>query len=84
MKYYIYREDCGQKWDEVISFDINSKNLEYIAVKYADYYWSEYDGWDCYWPITFTIADDTGKILGKVEVTMEAVPTFTACLEEEK
>jgi len=52
-------------------------DLEWAASEYADYFHSNRDGWECSWPIVFSIADESGKLLAKVEVEREARPHFS-------
>jgi hypothetical protein len=76
-KYYI--EDLGG--DESDAYDFSSKwdpsELRYIAEDMAKDFFDKHDGWECSWPLTFTIMHD-GVSLGNMEVRMDMVPKFYA------
>lgn len=46
------------------------------AKKYADYFHSQRDGWECTWPLEFVVHD--GSVYFVVEVERETVPEFVA------
>jgi hypothetical protein len=49
------------------------------AVDAAEDYYSNHDGWEAKWPLTFTIYEsEEGLEVAAFDVEMEAVPQFTA------
>jgi len=46
------------------------------AERYADYFHSHRDGWECTWPVEFVVHDGVGYFI--VEVEREMVPDFHA------
>lgn len=47
-----------------------------IARDAADDLYSEHDGWECSWPVTFSIFTVDGHHLGDVSVELEFEPSF--------
>ena len=69
MKGDFYLED---KWE-----------LEMAAQDCAQNFWTNHDGWECSWPLNFTIYTPDGKILGTFEIEQEYDPVFSARSIEE-
>lgn len=60
-----------------------TEDSDYAASDAAEHYWDT-GGWECSWPITFTIyATEDGPAAGRFKVEMEAIPSFTAYQIEE-
>jgi hypothetical protein len=75
IKYII--EDNGQTIDDAFEFETNwtENNLEELAEATADNYYSEHEGWDASWPLTFQLFT-TKKNLGRFKIQLEFDPLF--------
>lgn len=79
-----WRADAGERMENADEFECKNfncfeesdANLECAAEAYAEDFYHNRDGWEAAWPITLSIATLDGKLLGKVVVEMEAVPSF--------
>jgi hypothetical protein len=80
VKYYIKYH--GQNVEDAI--DVNGYDVDndyYLAaVVAAEDFWTK-GGWECTWPITFTII--IGDAEKDVEVEMEMIPNFSALAGKE-
>lgn len=65
------------KWD--IESDLDK---ELIAMKAAEDYFSEHDGWEDSWPQMFYFWDEDHNELFEASVGMEAQPAFSARLSK--
>lgn len=78
-----HTEDTYARWQKTDGW---KAELESIAERTADYIWSNCDGWD--WAgngMTLTLVNmETKEILGEFEITVEAVPTFSASMVKPK
>jgi len=76
-KYYI--KNLG--YEESDAYDFSCKwdpsDLSYIAEDIAKDFFDKHDGWECSWPLIFTILHDD-EVLGDMEVRMEMEPVFYA------
>lgn len=70
MKGNFYLED---KWE-----------LEMAAQDCANDFWSNHDGWECSWPMNFTLYAPDGVALGTFEIEQEVEPVFSARRVEEE
>lgn len=60
--------------------DLDDMDLEECAKECADDYDSNHDGWECRWPLKFTLyRTETSPSLGVFVVEKEAQPVFSAC-----
>jgi hypothetical protein len=57
-------------------------DLEWAAERFAEYYYDNYDGWESSWPITFSVANENGDLLGKIVVRIEPEPHFYGTKEQ--
>lgn len=78
MKFKVWSKDDYEDVDEVLIFDRTflNEDIEYVAETYAEHYHDNCDGWECSWPVEFMVATEDGRILGCVEVHLEARPHF--------
>ena len=78
MKFKVWREDDYDDVNEVPVFgrEFHNDDIEFIAEEYAEHYHDNCDAWECSWPLEFMVATEDGKVLGCVEVWLEACPHF--------
>lgn len=74
-KYQFGTDDSGGYPDFDIECIWRPEDMDYIAQECAEKYFSEHDGWESSWPLTFTIFKD-GKQIGRARVEMESEPQF--------
>jgi len=85
--YYQYAvEDHDESFDNATKFDSGwgPDFPDYIAEDAAEYEFSNRDGWEATWPLTFRLWDMDGKKLGVFEVEQEAVPSFNTSRKNEE
>lgn len=78
-------KDHGGSFKDGYNFEVafgikepfDQSDIEHIAEEAAEDYHQNRDGWDCSWPITFTVATEDGKEIGDVQVERESVPHFS-------
>lgn len=74
---YFWIPSHGETFETSDSFASNhSDDLRYAAEEYAEHYHDNRDGWECSWPISFTVARPDGLVLGTVEVDREMQAVF--------
>ena len=73
-----------EDFDEAYKFSstFRSDSVQYLAEEAADHFHSQHDGWECSWPLTFTIWDEEGNKLDTFIVDRESVPEFHAYKEK--
>lgn len=81
-----YGEDikCAESF-EAKNFDCFEEmdaNLEAAAESYSEHFHDNCDGWECSWPITFSIADSEDKFLGNVSVDRQSTPVFMGKIQK--
>jgi len=79
MAKYIYNNE--DDFDDRFDIEVNwpyDENKEYIAVKCAEDFYSNHDGWEYDWPLKMYLWTSGGKKLGVFEVERETVPEFHA------
>ena len=75
MRYYV--KDQGMTVEDAYKFDSPFDSPQWDATRAAKDFHDRHDGWDCEWPITFTIVyDDAHEV--DVTVEREYIPTFHA------
>jgi hypothetical protein len=81
------RHNCSTGWEiRATLSDIpgmeetdERRYLRYVAQDCAEDYHSNHDGWECSWPITFTLYDsEDGPALACFEIERESEPVFYA------
>lgn len=81
MTYWYSADADGAERSKVES--IFKDDPESAAQEAAQLFWDG-GGWECSWPVTFTIyATEDGPALGRFRVEMEAIPSFSAYEIEE-
>lgn len=79
-KLKFWRTDYSQ--DDAITFEVDqwgdSDDLRWAAEQFGEHYYNERDGWECSWPMEFTVAKEDGTILGRVDIDKEDRPYFTS------
>ena len=75
MRYYV--KDQGMTVEDAYKFDSPFDSPKWDATYAADDFYNRHGGWECDWPITFTIVYYDGH---EVDVTVEREysPTFRA------
>jgi hypothetical protein len=74
--FQVWRPDIGeQRADGVAELATDAREA---AVKAADYYFHNRDGWEDKWPLMFRVAPSGSEECQDFEVEMEAEPTFCA------
>jgi len=81
-EYVISRPDHGEHFDDGDKWESNYDDPCDIAEEYANYFHSERDGWEAFWPIAFCIYSKTGELLGEVEVERESIPSFSGTVRQ--
>lgn len=89
-RYFVYsdKEELRRMKDDtfddgfMLETTWSEEDLEYMAGDMAEDYFANHDGWEANWPQLIRIVSMGGKELGLFEVDMEAVPHFTASVEE--
>lgn len=80
MNTYLYRvpKHCKESTYQVQSVHGTQNQLErkWIVEQAADNYFSDHDGWDCRWPLTFELLDDDQQVIYRAEVQLESQPLF--------
>lgn len=86
MKYdliYYTVEDFNDGFDDAYAMKGNfyledNWELEMAAQDCAQNFWTNHDGWECSWPLNFTLYSPDGKTLGTFEIEQEYDPVFSA------
>jgi hypothetical protein len=79
----IWSEGHGEKLENAEDFEVKNfgvgddLDLESAIEEYAEYFHDNCDGWDCSWPIIFSVADENGIFLKKVSVDRDMRPVFS-------
>ena len=80
MNTYLYRvpEHCEESIYQVQSVHGTQDQLgcKWIVEQAAENYFSDHDGWDCHWPLTFELLDDDQHVIYRAEVQLESQPLF--------
>lgn len=66
-----YAHDLTGEWEA-------DDDLEEMAEAAAQDYWSNHDGFEARWPLTFDILLPDGGLIGSAVVEMDTEPAFTA------
>jgi hypothetical protein len=66
------------RWNVSSDWDKDEYNLEWIAEDAADYAFSNNDGWEWSWPVTFEIYSMEDELLGSFCMSMDYDPVFRA------
>lgn len=57
---------------------------EALLEECANDYWSNHDGWECTWPLTFSLhRTENGSEIARFTIEMEAEPRFYATVIED-
>lgn len=68
---YRHAHDLPGEWEA-------EDDIEEMAEAAAQDYWSNHDGFEERWPLTFEILLPDGGLIGSAEVEMDTEPVFTA------
>ena len=73
-------EDSYYEYDASGLYDLDvDYEVEALLEQCADDYWSEHDGWESSWPLTFTLHQEEGGLeVARSVIEMEAEPRFYA------
>lgn len=81
-KLKFWRPDYQESIDTAIIFEADqwgdSDDLRWAGEQFGQYYYDDCDGWECSWPMEFTVAKEDGTILGRVYIDNEYRPYFTS------
>jgi hypothetical protein len=74
-KLHFWIEDDDETFDDSKAIEVDqlglSDDVQWAAEQFAEWYHDNRDGWEACWPIIFSVGDESGKLLGKVEVDRE-------------
>lgn len=87
MKVHYAIADRGLDFEDSYVYDTNwdpEHDLDYIVEECAADFHSNYDGWECEWPLTLNVWNEAGKLLGSFTVERECEPIFSAYEIENK
>lgn len=78
--FYRLPDECEESYYEMESdWDIGESETQrgWLAEAAGQDYWSNHDGWEDTWPMTFSLHQhEGGPELARYSVNMEGVPTF--------
>lgn len=75
MQYYL--PELGEGPEDATEIKDPPYYLSNVAEEAAEHFHSKRDGWECSWPLQFTIIDDAGQE-HRFIVDRESVPQFRA------
>ena len=81
MLYYATEDSLEELFEYESFLYLDKKDMRHLTNlgrAMAEDYFSNHDGWEASWPITFHIFDGKKELIGKVEVGMETEPVFYA------
>ena len=82
--YYVQDDDCEIEvlTDEVMKYDTFEFEydgwdaIDWLVTDIAKDFYGEHDGWECSWPLKFSVWDENKNFKGHFEVDVEYEPTF--------
>jgi len=77
-------EDSYFEYDSGASYNLDvDYEQEALLEECADNFWSNHDGWEYTWPLTFTLHnEENGSEIGRFTIEMEAEPRFYATVKK--
>lgn len=81
MKYKYFIEALGGSEEDAYGFYSEFENINracrvLIVEDAARDYFDNHDGWEVKWPLTFTVMQIDGTIIGRFEIEREYIPSF--------
>jgi hypothetical protein len=88
---FFYSVD-GKQTEDLFELELNwfgdmvltDREIEWLAEKLADDFFSNHDGWEAQWPRDVHIWDSEMKYIGCVNVMLESEPVFYGYLVKEE